>query len=322
MSQLFEFSPETASTSAARTHHLFIFLFALALVVTLAIAAAIIFFIIKYRRGSQRPRRSLPDSLRLQLLWTSIPLVLTMSLFAWGAQVYLQNSVPPAHAMTIYVVGRQWLWKIQHPEGRREINELHVPLNRDIKLILGSEDVLHDFSIPAFRIQQEVIPGRDTEMWFTATSVGQYPLFCTEYCGPQHGEMNGTVIVMEPSQYEAWLSGGASAAAAAAVTGKDLLQQFGCNSCHPSVAPDFNGLLGRMVKLTDGRTMVADEQYIRRCILTPSKQYVAGYPPIMPSFEGKLNEEQLAKIVDYIKTLKGPAIEGPAPAPVTAPAQK
>jgi len=321
MNQIFEFSPETASTSAARTHHLFFFILIFALIFTTVIAAVIIFFVIKYRRRSseQLPQAS-ADSSRLQIVWTVLPLILTMTLFAWGTEVYLQNSVPPEHAMQIYVVGRQWLWKIQHPEGRREIDELHVPLGRDIKLTLSSEDVLHDFSIPAFRIQQEVIPGRDTVMWFRATNVGRYPLFCAEYCGPQHGEMNGTIIVMEPSQYESWLGGGAEAAAAAAVTGKDLMQQFGCNTCHPSTAPNFNGLLGRKVKLQDGRTVVADEQYIRNCILKPATQYVAGYPPIMPSFEGKLTEEQLAKIIDYIKTLKGP--EGSAPAPTTAPAQK
>jgi cytochrome c oxidase subunit 2 len=311
---------DSASTSAARADYLFLFLLAVALGFATLIAAVIFVRVIKYRRRVQHAVAS-SGTLRFQPVWAILALAATMVLFTWGALVYLQNTVPPANAMEMYVVGSRWMWKIQHPDGRRELNELHVPANRDIKLILSSEDVRHSLSIPAFRIQQEVIPGQDTVLWFRATRAGRYPLFCSEYSGPHRTQMNGTVSVLEPAEYETWLSGGVKVGA---VTGKDLMQQFGCNNCHPALAPDLNKTFGRRVKLVDGRTIIADEPFLRDCIIRPSKQYVAGYPPIMPSFQGQIKEDQLIRLVEYIKSLnKGPAAsEGSTTAPAQSPAQK
>jgi cytochrome c oxidase subunit 2 len=246
-----------------------------------------------------------------------------MSMFAWGAQIYFENSRPPKNANEVYVVGKQWMWKIQHSTGQREINELHVPAGRKIKLIMTSEDTIHDFFIPAFRIKADVLPGKYTTQWFEATKPGTYHLFCAEYCGMNHSGMIGSIIVMQPTDFDNWLSGNASQQSPA-VAGQQLYQSLGCVSCHGANGeggrgPALVGLFGSKVSLVNNQTLIADEAYIRESIENPSGKVVMGFNPIMPTFQGQVTPEQLIQIMSYIKSLQVPG----APAPATpAPAPK
>jgi len=215
----------------------------------------------------------------------------------------------PKGAMEIYVVGKQWMWKVQHTTGQREINELHVPVGRPVKLIMTSEDVIHDFSIPAMRVKADVIPGRFVQMWFEPTTPGTYRVFCAEYCGTDHSEMVGQVVVMEPNAYQAWLSGGAVEGSLAS-TGEKLFADFACNTCH---RPDSRGrgpvlqnLFGHPVQLHDGTVVTADESYIRESILQPAAKVTAGFQPVMPAFQGLVSEEQLLALIEYVKSLSTP----------------
>jgi cytochrome c oxidase subunit 2 len=230
-----------------------------------------------------------------------------MVMFFWGASLYFQHARPPAGSQDIYVVGKQWMWKLQHPEGRREINELHVPVGRSFRLILASEDVIHSFYVPAFRIKQDAVPGRYTTEWFEATTPGKYHMFCSQYCGTNHALMNGWVYVMEPVAYQRWLSG-ATGEESMPAAGEKLFQSLGCASCHHpdggGRGPSMLGLFGKKVLLEGGRSVAADESYIRQCVLNPGSQRVAGYQPIMPTFQGQISEEGLLQIVAYIKSLK------------------
>jgi len=258
-------------------------------------------------------------SLALELTWTLIPFGLAMVMFFWGAQVYLAIARPPDDALPVYVVGKQWMWKIQHLEGRREINELHVPVNRAVKLTLTSEDVIHSFFVPAFRIKQDALPGRYTTLWFQATKPGTYHLFCAEYCGTEHSGMIGHIIVQEPADYEAWL-GGASVTASLATAGENLFQQLGCVTCHRgdtgARGPSLEGLWGATVQLQGGATAVVDEAYVRESILTPQAKIVAGFQPIMPTFKGLVSEEGLVQLIAYLKTLAAqPSEAGATDAP-------
>jgi cytochrome c oxidase subunit II len=216
-------------------------------------------------------------------------------------------STPPVDTLNIYVVGKQWMWKFQHLDGQREINELHVPLGRDVKLIATSEDVIHDVFVPAFRVKADVIPGRYVTIWFRATKPGRYHLFCAEYCGTRHSGMTGEVIVMEPAEYQAWLSGGAQGGSLADA-GQKLFNELACNTCHRPDAqgrgPVLDGLLGKTVRLQSGDTIVADEAYVRESILNPSAKITAGYQPIMPTFQGLVTEEQLLELIEYVKSLQ------------------
>jgi cytochrome c oxidase subunit 2 len=229
-----------------------------------------------------------------------------MVIFAWGAFIFFQERTPPRDASEVYVVAKQWMWKLEHVEGQREINELHVPVGRDVKLIMTSQDVIHSFYVPAFRIKQDVLPGRYTTAWFRATKPGVYHLFCAEYCGSQHSGMIGQVMVMEPAQYQAWLSGGSTSGSLAS-NGESIFQQLGCVTCHRSDTqgrgPNLAGIFGKPVQLEDGRTVVADENYIRESILSPSAKVVKGFKPIMPVFQGLVSEEQLTELVAYVKSL-------------------
>lgn len=300
--------PERASTLGAGVDHLYFFLIAVAGFFATLIFVLVFVFAVKYRRRSPSDRaRPIPGSLPLELAWSIIPLGLEMVMFFWGASLYFQHARAPAAAEDIYVVGKQWMWKLQHTDGRREINELHVPVGRPFRLILASEDVIHSFYVPAFRIKQDAVPGRYTSEWFQATRPGKYHLFCAEYCGTNHSLMTGWVYVMEPAAYENWLSGGASGESMA-VTGGKLFQSLGCISCHhpdgSGRGPSMVGLFGKKVLLEGGRSVVADEAYIRQCILNPNSQRVAGYEPIMPTFQGQISEEGLLQIITYIKSLK------------------
>jgi cytochrome c oxidase subunit 2 len=313
--------PARASTGAGNVDALYIFLVALSALMCLAIFTMILVFATMYRRRRGVMAEQIEGSTPLEITWSIIPLGIFMVIFAWGALIYFRERTPPRGATEVYVVAKQWMWKLQHQEGQREINELHVPVGRDVKMIMTSQDVIHSFYVPAFRIKQDVLPGRYTTAWFRATKPGVYHLFCAEYCGTMHSGMIGQVVVLEPAQYEAWLSGGGTTGSLAA-TGESVFQQLGCPTCHRADTqgrgPNLVGLFGRSVQLEDGRTIVADENYIRESILSPSAKVVSGFKPIMPVFQGLVSEEQLTGLVEYVKSLSKPP--GAAGTPTLLPA--
>ena len=299
--------PKPASTFGAGVDQLFFFLLAVTGFFAVLVFVLVPYFAVKYRRrsASDRPTQ-IEGSLPLEILWTVIPLALMLVMFFWGADLFFRQARAPGGATDIYVVGKQWMWKLQHANGRREINELHIPAGRPIRLVMTSEDVIHSFYIPAFRLKQDLVPGRYTSQWFQATKPGQYRLFCAEYCGTDHSRMTGWVYVMEPPDYEKWLSGGATTESMPAA-GEKLFQQLGCATCHTSQAtdlgPSLEGVFGRPVRLQGGATIAADEAYLRESILNPGAKIVSGYENIMPTFQGQIDEEGLLKIVAYIKSL-------------------
>jgi cytochrome c oxidase subunit 2 len=305
--------PARASTGAGNVDALYIFLLLLSGFMCLAIFTMIVVFALRYRRQHGREAEQIEGSTALEITWSVVPLGIFLVIFAWGAFIFFQERTPPRGASEIYVVAKQWMWKLEHLEGQREINELHVPVGRDVKLIMTSQDVIHSFYVPAFRIKQDVLPGRYTTAWFRATKPGVYHLFCAEYCGSQHSGMIGQVVVMEPAQYEAWLSGGNSSGSLAS-NGESIFQQLGCVTCHRSDTqgrgPSLAGLFGKPVLLEDGRTVVADENYIRESILSPSAKVVKGFRPIMPVFQGLVSEEQLTELVAYVKSLSAAPAAG------------
>ena len=325
------FVPESASTVSGKVDALYFYLSGVTAFFTLLISGVLIFFVIKYRRRMPNEiPRPVAGSHKLETIWSVIPFIISMSMFAWGAQIYFQNSRPPKNANEVYVVGKQWMWKIQHSTGQREINELHVPAGRKIKLIMTSEDTIHDFFIPAFRIKADVLPGKYTTQWFEATKPGTYHLFCAEYCGMNHSGMIGSVIVMQPTEFDNWLSGNASQQSPA-VAGQLLFQSLGCVSCHGANGeggrgPALAGLFGSKVFLVNGQTLTADEGYIRESIENPQAKVVSGFGPIMPTFQGQVTPEQLIQIISFIKSLQSgtstvtapsPKVETQAPAPAT-----
>ena len=308
MSTSFPVFPPNASSVATEMDLLYLFIVAVCAFFTVLVTALVVVFAVKYRRRHPTEvGHDIHGSLALELTWTIIPLVLAMMMFGWGADLFYRLAKPPRDAMEIYVVGKQWMWKIQHPEGVREINELHVPIDRNIRLTMGSEDVLHDFSIPAFRVKMDVVPGRLTTMWFKATKPGVYHLFCAEYCGTKHSGMIGQVVAMTPQDYEAWLAGGRTAGTPAQ-NGERLFTEHACVTCHKRDStgrgPTLYGLYGSKVALADGRTAIADENYLRESIMNSQTRVVQGYQPIMPAFQGMLSEENLLQLIAYIKTLK------------------
>ena len=295
---------------ASRVDHLYFYLLAVSAFFSVLIALLVIFFAIRYRRRSEEELPTgIEGSLKLELAWTVIPLLIALSFFFWGARLFFAMNRPPNDALQVYVVGKQWMWKIQHADGHREINELHVPIGRAVQLTMTSEDVIHDFFVPAFRMKKDVVPGRYTMAWFTATRPGRYHLFCSQYCGTKHSTMIGWVDVMEPAAFQSWLAGG-SASESLASTGAKLFQQHACNTCHrpDSLArgPNLEGLFGRQVKLSDGRTIVADEGYIRESIVNPAAKIVEGFQPIMPTYQGLIDEEGILQLTAYIKSLSKP----------------
>jgi len=272
----------------------------------LAIFTMIVIFALRFRRRRGVEAEQIEGSTALEITWSVVPLGIFMVIFAWGAIIYFKERTPPRGATEVYVVAKQWMWKLEHEEGLREINELHVPVGRDVKMIMTSQDVIHSFYIPAFRIKQDVLPGRYTTLWFRATKPGVYHLFCAEYCGSQHSGMIGQVVVMEPAQYQAWLSDGVTSGSLAQ-NGESIFQQLGCPTCHRSDTqgrgPNLVGIFGGQVLLEDGRTVIADENYVRESILSPSAKVVRGFKPIMPVFQGLVSEEQLNALVAYVKSL-------------------
>jgi len=317
--------PARASTTAGSVDALYIFLVALSLFVSVAIFTMICIFALRYRRRKGREAEQIEGSTILELTWSAIPLAIFLFIFAWGAVVYFKERTPPRGATQIYVVAKQWMWKLQHEEGQREINELHVPVGRDVEMIMTSQDVIHSFYVPAFRIKQDVLPGRYTTLWFHATRSGTYHLFCAEYCGTQHSGMIGQVVVLEPAQYEAWLSGGLASGSLAS-NGQNIFQQLGCITCHRSDTqgrgPNLVGLFGKQVQLEDGRTVIADENYVRESILNPSAKIVSGFKPIMPVFQGLVSEEQLNALIAYIKSLNQPPAGAAATPSLVSPGTK
>lgn len=302
----FRWLPERASTLAGPVDGLFLAVFLVTGLVALAVAGLIAFFAVRYRQGSAADRSAPPAGNRvLEIAWIVAPLLIFLAFYLWAAWDYTRFYRPPADAMPVFVVAKQWMWKLEHQNGRREIDELHVPLGRPVRLVMASQDVIHSFFVPAFRIKQDVVPGRYTSLWFTATRAGEYRLFCAEYCGSQHAAMGGRIVVLPPADFARWLAAG-DAGTGIAARGFELFRRYGCSGCHDprsSVhAPDLNGLLGRTVHLADGRSLVADENYVRDAILLPKKDVVAGFEPIMPSFAGQIGEEDLMAIIEYLRS--------------------
>jgi cytochrome c oxidase subunit 2 len=299
--------PEQASTFARQVDGLYIFLLSVTAFFSVLIFGLVFYFAIRYRRqqAEEVPPR-VQESMFLEAFWSAVPFALCVVMFVWSAKIYFDMTKPPSNAMQLWVVGKQWMWKIQHPEGRREINELHVPLNQPVRLTMTSEDVIHSFYIPAFRVKMDVIPGRYTSLWFQATQPGEYHLFCAEYCGTKHSGMIGKVTVMEAADYERWLSGKPSNETMEQA-GERLFVQNNCNTCHHSRAdargPLLDNVFGKPVQLETGGTVLADEAYVRESILNPAAKVVKGYRPVMPTYQGQISEESVMQLLAYIKSL-------------------
>lgn len=305
----FPLFPERASSAAGEVDAFFFFLVGISAFFAILIFILITVFMIKYKRRpgvKWVPNQKTP--IWLEVIWTAIPLALTMVMFYWGARLFFHIYRSPPGAIEILVVGKQWMWKLQHPEGKREINELHIPAGKPIRLKMISEDVIHDFFVPAFRIKRDVLPGRYTSVWFTATKPGSYRFFCAQYCGTEHSLMRGWVQVLTPPDYQKWLSGG-TISESPVEAGSRLFQKLGCANCHhednTGRGPALLGVYGKIVKLQDGQTQMADDNYLRQMILTPGEKIVAGYQPIMPAFKGIINEENLLQLIAYLKSLAG-----------------
>jgi len=324
--------PDSASTLSWKVDALYFYVSGITLFFTLLISAVLIFFVIRYRRRTPYEiPRPITGSHKLETVWSVIPFLIAMTIFGWGARVYFEQYRPAGNAVEIYVVGKQWMWKLQHATGQREINQLHVPVGRKIKLIMTSEDVIHDFFVPAFRTKADVVPGRYTTLWFEATTPGTYHLFCAEYCGTNHSGMTGSVIVMEPREFDNWLSGNVGSMTPA-TAGQQLFQSLGCASCHGANGeggrgPTLAGAFGKMTPLQSGESVRVDEAYIRESILNPQAKIVQGFGPIMPTFQGQVSEDQVLQLIAYIKSLHaagetpGTTAASPAqgPSPATAP---
>ncbi|MBV6490468.1 MAG: cytochrome c oxidase subunit II [Fimbriimonadaceae bacterium] len=305
-------APEQASEFAKQYDLLFWATTALTVFFTTVVLIMVLGFAIRYRKGAKVNRKNAPTShMLLEATWTVIPLVLGVMMFFWAAKLFVDARVPPKDAMDIYVIGKQWMWHIQHPNGVRENNTLHVPVGKPVRLIMISQDVLHSFFIPQFRTKQDVIPGRYTLQWFTATKPGKYNLFCAEYCGTQHSEMGGYVYVMEPSEYEAWLANEGTKIAAANRTpvanGKRLWDQFRCGSCHGPQdsleAPSLFNWTGTAHPIADGSTANGDLTYFRESLLDPYRRLTRGYGKTMPDYGQQLSEDQVLELFAYVQTL-------------------
>jgi cytochrome c oxidase subunit II len=293
-----------ASSVADRTDLLFTGMLVLTGTIVVAVSVTIVLFCVRFRQGAHVERGPVQRKLGLELAWTLIPLALFIILFIVAGHDFVRLYRVPEDALPVYVVAKQWMWKLQHRSGRREINELHVPLGQPVRLLMTSQDAIHSFYAPAFRLKQDVLPGRYTALWFTPTKLGEFHLFCAEYCGTEHSRMIGRIVVMPAAEYERWEAAGTEQPSLAQY-GFALFRQLGCSGCHAAGssvhAPSLNKLLGREVHLQDGRTLVADENYVRDSILLPKKDVVAGFEPIMPSFAGQLSEEQIQALIAYLR---------------------
>ncbi len=305
-----QFSLERASTAAASVDHLFYFLLAVSAFFLVLIFTLLLYFAIRYRRRSpDQAAELIREPVALEVTWIVIPFLITIVIFIWGAKLYSDQSHTPSNAEQIFVVGKQWMWKLQHQEGNREINALHIPIGRPIELVMTSEDVVHDFFVPAFRVKKDVLPGRYTSIWFEANKTGTYHFFCSQYCGTDHARMTGWVTVMEPAECERWLSEDAPRETMVS-SGERLFQRLGCSSCHGAAdsdhGPTLLGLYGRTRRMQDGHSVVADEAYIRESIVNPRAKLVSGYQSLMPTFQGQVDEEHILQLIAYIKSLATP----------------
>jgi len=322
MSSLFQIIPEQASTLAPKVDQLYWFIIGVTAFFGILVSILVVYFAVKYRTNDPLAVGApITGSIPLELAWSVIPFLISVVIFGWAAQVFFDIYRPPDQSLEIYATGKRWMWKFQHLDGKAEINELHVPVGRAVKVTFTSEDVLHSLYFPSFRTKADAIPGRYSSVWFNATKVGEFHIFCAEYCGTRHSGMVGTVTVMEPAAFQSWLSGGASGQSLAGA-GQKLFQEMGCSTCHraDSLArgPNLDGVFGSTVQLEGGATLTADETYVRESIVTPSARVVAGYQPIMPTYQGLIGEESLMQLVAYIRSLNDKA--GAAPAGHAAPA--
>jgi cytochrome c oxidase subunit 2 len=299
--------PAEASGIAPYVDALYFFLVAMTIFGTAFVAVLLLVFSVRYRRAKNPVATQIEGSTLLEATWTIIPLAIFLVTFVWGALLYFRIYDPPANAMNIYIVGKQWMWKAEHPGGQHEINALHVPTGKPIQLTMISQDVFHSFSIPDFRIKREVIPGRYSTVWFEPTQVGVYHLFCTQYCGTQHSGMVGEVTVMTPADYKRWLEQ-SNSGQSLAQNGERLFASMGCNSCHNGTAaargPSLAGVYGSKLTLTDGRQILVDDAYLRNAILNPSEHVTAGFAPIMPTYQGQISEDGLIDLVEFIKNMQ------------------
>ena len=306
----FPFSPPAASNFATEMDVLFYAILALSTVFAVVTFAYVIFYAIKYRAGSSADRTSpVYENMKLELIWIAAPTVLAIVFFIWGAKVYADTRIPPKDAKEIYVVGKQWMWHIQHPNGVRENNTLHVPIDTDIKLTMIAQDVIHDFYVPAFRVQFMVVPGRYTQMWFRPTMIGKFHLFCNMYCGAQHSEMGGSVIVMSKRDYAEWLANNGSMRQnlTPIQAGEKLFNRIGCGNCHgptdlPPRSPSLVGLYNKVREMDNGQKFIADETYIRESILRPGEKILKGYANTMPMYDKQLTEDEVMALVAFIKS--------------------
>lgn len=301
---------EAISDHAAQVDLLMVAFTLLLLALTVPVGVLLVWFLYRYREGSNADRSDPPKrSMKVEVAWASIPFVLALVFFVWAAKLFVEQQSPPDDALQINVVARQWMWKFQHPGGQREIDVLHVPKDTPVVLRMISQDVIHSLFFPALRIKQDVLPDRYTTLWFEATRTGTHHLLCAEYCGSNHSHMTGRIVVMEPEDYAAWLDEREPDQSLVA-RGEKLFRAYGCSGCHGAEsvarAPDLSGVYGSPVPLSDGGTITADETYLRDSILFPKKAVVAGYRPIMPSFEGQVSEEDLVELVAYVKSLALP----------------
>ena len=302
--------PEAASSLAREVDALFVAWSLISAFFTLLIAGLIVFFMVKYRRrGEHEVGLAERAPLWLETAWSIVPLAICLVMFGWGARVFYKLYRPPADAVEYWAVGKQWMWKFQHPAGNREINRLRVPVGRPVRLTMTSEDVIHSFFVPEFRTKQDVLPGRYSSVWFRATKPGTYKLFCTEYCGAEHSQMIGQVIALSPQDYEQWLAGGVPGRSMTE-SGAALFQTLACDTCHLAGAggrapraPALDGVFGKQVALAGGQVVIAEENYLRESILQPAVKVVAGWTPIMPTYQGQVTEEQLNQLIAYIKSL-------------------
>jgi len=314
--------PVQASTLAPEIDHLYFGILAVTSFFAILVTIIVLYFGMKYKDSTgERVGAPIHGSVPLELLWSFIPFLIAIGIFVWSAVVYFHIVRGPDEALQIYSTGKRWMWRFQHVDGQREINELNVPLGRPVKVIFTSEDVIHDLFIPAFRVKADAIPGRYSSIWFTPTKLGEYHIFCAEYCGTNHSGMIGTVHVLEPTQYQAWLAGGGSletASGSMSDQGRQLFTQLACITCHVNDGsgrgPSLVGVFGSQVKLEDGSMVTADETYLRESILTPQMKTVSGYQQLMPTFQGLVNEQSVASLIEYIKTMQS----GPAAPPVVA----
>jgi cytochrome c oxidase subunit II len=307
--------PSSASSYAGQVDVLFWTLTGITGAVALAIFIVIGVFAIRYRRAAVMSRGTAGDEPPvtgkpwLEITWIVIPLLIFLAVYVWAADLYSAYARPPAKALEIYVLAKQWMWKVEHANGRREINELHVPRGQAVKLVMTSQDVIHSFFIPVFRVKHDVLPGRYTVLWFKPTQAGEYHLFCAEYCGTDHSRMGGRVVVMEPEDFGRWLSGG-TPTPTLATAGEAKFRAFGCSGCHGTNAtvraPPLEGLFGHEVPLANGQFVLADERYVRDSILMPNRDVTAGYQDVMPSFAGRVSEEDVLDLIAYVKSLGGP----------------